>query len=426
MTVLLERPAAPAAPPSPPSSPPARRAGRDPFVDLLRVAGMALIVFQHWTIPVLAYDGARLTAGNALATPGVWVVTWLSQVMPLVFFAGGVANAISFARAGDGAPRWLAVRLRRLAWPLLPLAAVWIPLPQVLLTLGVPEQPLRMGAQLTGQLLWFLAVYVVAVAATPLALRLHERHGAAVPAALAAGAVLTDVARFATGVDAAGYLNVVFVWLAVHQLGFFYAEGRLRRPWALAAGGFGAAALLVAFGPYPGSMIGLPGAAVSNMAPPTLAMLAVGLGQIGLAVLLRPWLVRLPAGRLLAWAGPRIMTAYLWHMPALFAVTGVVVVVLRVDTPAPGSAFWLAGWPLWFGLLCLVMWPLMRMFARFETPPALPYGTAGQGAMLGAAALVGAGVLTLTVGGFAPGAWPFLAVLAILGGLLMTVPRAAS
>ncbi|WP_433430083.1 acyltransferase family protein [Nonomuraea sp. CA-141351] len=425
MTVLLDRPIAPV---RQPSTQPGRTAGtraavRDPFIDLLRVFGMALIVFQHWTIPVLTYQGGRLATGNALSTPGVWVVTWLSQVMPLVFFAGGAANAISFGRSGGNPQRWLAARLRRLAWPLLPLAAVWIPLPHVLLTLGVPEQPLEVGARLTGQLLWFLAVYLIAVTATPLALRLHERYGLLVPASLAAGAVLTDVMRFSTGFDAIGYLNVVFVWLAVHQLGFFYAEGRLRRPWALALGGFGVAALLVAYGPYPGSMIGLPGAEVSNMAPPTLAMLAVGIGQVGLAALLRPWLVRLPTERLLAWASPRIMTVYLWHMPALFAVTGVVVVLLGIDTPRPGSAFWLAGWPVWLGLLCLVMWPLLKGFARFEAPPALPYGQAGWGGTLAAVALAGGGVLTLTVGGFAPGGGPFLAVLALLGGLLMTAPR---
>ncbi|WP_052424364.1 acyltransferase family protein [Nonomuraea candida] len=421
MTVLLDRPPVEAARPRPVAG--ARPAARDPFIDLLRVLGMALIVLQHWTIPVLSYDGARLTTGNALSTPGVWVVTWLSQVMPLVFFAGGAANAISFGRSGKAAPAWLAVRLRRLAWPLLPLAAVWIPLPHLLLSLGVPAQPLEVGAKLTGQLLWFLAVYLIAVVATPYAMRLHERYGWRVPAALAAAAVLTDVARFTTGVEPVGYLNVLFVWMAVHQLGLFYAEGRLRGAWALAAGGFGAAALLVAYGPYPGSMIGLPGAEMSNMAPPTLAMLAVALGQVGLAVLLRPALVRLPVRRLLSWAGPRIMTMYLWHMPALFAVTGVVVVGLGLGTPRPGSVLWFAGWPLWFGLLCLVMWPLLKGFARFETPPALPYGTAGWRGMLVAAGLVGAGVLTLTVGGFVPGAWPFLALLALLGGLLLTAPR---
>lgn len=421
MTVLLDRPTVAAAPPRRTAG--VRRAARDPFIDLLRVFGMALIVFQHWTIPVLDYEGGRLTTGNALSTPGVWLVTWISQVMPLVFFAGGAANAISFGRSDKPAPVWLAVRLRRLAWPLLPLAAVWIPLPHVLLSLGVPAQPLEVGAKLTGQLLWFLAVYLIAVTVTPYALRLHERYGWRVPAVLAAGAVLTDVARFSTGLDAVGYLNIVFVWLAVHQLGFFYAEGRLRLPWLLAIGGFGAAALLVGYGPYPGSMIGLPGAEVSNMAPPTLAMLAVGLGQIGLAVLLRPALVRLPTARLLAWAGPRIMTVYLWHMPALFTVTGVVVVLLGVDTPRPGSILWFAGWPVWFGLLCLVLWPLLKGFARFETPPSLPYGMAGWRGTLMAAGLVGAGVLTLTVGGFAPGGGPFLAVLAVLGGLLLTGPR---
>lgn len=413
MTVLLERPR------------PAPAAARDPFIDILRVSGLALVVLQHWSIPVLGYDGARLTTGNALAAPGLWVVTWISQVMPLVFFAGGAANAISFGRSPAAGPRWVAGRVRRLAWPLLPLAAVWIPLPHLLLALGVPEQPLQVGARLTGQLLWFLAVYLIAVVATPYLLGLHERYGARVPAALAGGAVLTDVARFASGADAAGYLNVVFVWLAVHQLGFLYADGRLARPGLIAACGYGAAALLVGSGPYPASMVGLPGEAMSNMAPPTLAVMAVGFGQVGLAVLLRERILRLPLRRVLAWAGPRMMTAYLWHMPALFAVTGVVVVGLGAGTPVPGSGGWFAGWPLWFGLLCLVLWPLMRCFSRYEAPPAFGYRAAGWGTVLAASALVGGGLLTLTVAGFAPGAAPVAAVAAIGGGLWLTRSGAA-
>ncbi|MCG5218198.1 acyltransferase family protein [Streptosporangium sp. KLBMP 9127] len=420
MTVLLERPA-PRATPAPHRPPTARR---DLFIDVLRLFGMALVVLQHWSIPLLSYDGVRITTGNALATPGVWTVTWISQVMPLVFFAGGAANAISFGRSTGGAPAWLAVRLRRLAWPVLALAAVWIPLPHLLLAAGLPAQPVEVGSRLTGQLLWFLAVYVIAVTLTPLMLRAHERYGLRVPAVLAAGAVLVDVLRFTSGLDWAGYLNIVFVWMTVHQLGFFYAQGRLTRPVPLAVGGFGLAALLVAYGPYPGSMIGLPGAEISNMAPPTLAMLAVAAGQLGLAVLLRPLIMRLRWQKVIGWAGPRIMTVYLWHMPALFVVTGLVVVGLGIDTPAPGSLAWFAGWPLWLGLLALVMYPLLRCFARFEEPPALPYGSASWSAMLAAGTLVGGGLLTLTVTGFAPGFAPVLALIAILGGLLLTAPAA--
>ncbi|WP_240197427.1 acyltransferase, partial [Nonomuraea lactucae] len=119
MAALLERPATlpgrPAPPRLPGSAGRATAAGRDPFIDALRVFGMALVVAQHWTIPVLAFDGTTLTTGNALATPGLWAVTWLSQVMPLVFFAGGAANAIGLRRARHDAPRWLFARLRRLA-----------------------------------------------------------------------------------------------------------------------------------------------------------------------------------------------------------------------------------------------------------------------------------------------------------------------
>ncbi len=59
---------------------------RDPFVDVLRVLGMVLVVVQHWTMPVLLDRGGDLVTGNALAS--VPLITWISQVMPLVFFAG--------------------------------------------------------------------------------------------------------------------------------------------------------------------------------------------------------------------------------------------------------------------------------------------------------------------------------------------------
>jgi len=89
---------------------------------------------------------------------------------------------------------------------------------------------------------------------------------------------------------------------------------------------------LVAIGPYPATMIGLPGATTSNANPPTIALLTLGVGQIGLALALEPFLLRLAARRriasALAWASQRTMSIYLWHMPALAAVAGVTVVGL--------------------------------------------------------------------------------------------------
>jgi hypothetical protein len=175
--------------------------GRDIFVDALRTFGVAVVVLLHWSMPVLSYSGGTLVTRNALATPGAFPITWIGQVMPLVFFVGGAANAISWraaARRGTRAPGWLARRLRRLAWPVLPVAAVMIPLPHLLLAVGIPEQPVRVGAHLVGQLLWFLAAYLIPVALTPLMIRVDERCGWRAPAALLMGAVLVDVARFST------------------------------------------------------------------------------------------------------------------------------------------------------------------------------------------------------------------------------------
>ncbi|MFI6453370.1 acyltransferase [Streptosporangium amethystogenes] len=404
-------------------------AGRDPFIDVLRVFGMALVVLQHWSMPVLSFADGRITTGNALATGNGWMITWISQVMPLVFFAGGAAGAISrraAVRRGDATPAWLATRLRRLAWPVVPLAAVWLPLPHLLLTLGMPEQPVMTASRLAGQLLWFLAIYLVAVALTPPMLRLNMAYGWRVPATLAAGAVAVDLLRFTSGLDLAGLPNIVLIWLAVHQLGFLYADGLLGRPWVLALAGYGLAAALVTFGPYPLSMIGMPGAAVSNMAPPTLALLSVGVGQIGLALALRRWIVSFAewpgVSRALGWAGGRMMTLYLWHMSALFVIVSMVVVGMGVSTPEPGTSAWVSGWPHWLLMLTLAMWPLLRGLARFETPPSgRPY-TGGMARIVVATALVGLGLLTLTAIGFVPGTAPLLGAGAIVAGLALTGP----
>lgn len=359
---------------------------RDRFLDLVRTLAVVGVVVQHWTMPVLGYSDGTLTTGNALATPGWWVVTWLSQVMPLVFFAGGAANLISLRRAGSQPTAgsdacrtastrvWLAGRLRRLLLPVLPLLAVWLVVPTVLRDLGVPEQPVAVAGTIAAQLLWFLAVYLLAIVATPLMAAAHRRFGFAVVPALALVAATVDVARFAD-VPLVGYANAVFVWLAAAQLGFHYADGALGRAstgrmLALSAAGFGATALLVAFGPYAQSMIGMPGAPVSNMSPPNVALVGLALGQVGLVLAVRPLLTRFAARRrvatALSWAGPRFMSIYLWHMPALIVVAGVTVVALGYATPEPGTLGWLTMLPAWLTVTAAVLILLVRIAGRFE------------------------------------------------------------
>ncbi|GLZ41625.1 acyltransferase [Actinokineospora sp. NBRC 105648] len=375
---------------------------RDPFLDVIRVGAILLVVGQHWLMPVLSATGDTLTTGNALTTPGWWLLTWLSQVMPVVFFAGGAANAHSY-RTAAGPREWLAGRLGRLVLPVLPLAAVWVGLPNTMLALGFPAQPVDLAGGITAQLLWFLVVYLAVVLLTPLMVKAHGRFGAWTLLPLAAGAVLVDAVRFA-GLTEAGYLNAVLVWLAVHQLGICYANGLFEFGsrlgyWALAAAGFGTTALMVACGPYAPSMIGMPGAPVSNMSPPAAVLLPLALGQLGLLLLARPWLSRLdgPTARAL---GARSTTVYLWHMPALVVVAGVAVLGFGYRTPDPGSVAWFAAAPVWLGCATLVLTGLVNVFGRAET---LRLGGVPAGSRVVTGTVITAlGLLGLTVRGFSP------------------------
>lgn len=420
---------------------PRQRPGRDPFVDLLRTFSMLAVVLGHWIMPVLGYAHGAITVGDSLATPGWWTLTWVMQVMPVFFAVGGAANFHSYTAhlaAGGDARGWLATRLCRLTIPVLPLLGVWLVAPPVLTALGLPAQPVGFAAGIVGQLLWFLAVYLLTVALAPLMIRLRDRFGLAVPGALAVAAALVDTVRF-SGAPMIGYLNEVFVWLAVQQLGIEYAAGRFARLSTSAAAligcaGFGATALLVVAGPYPASMVGLPGQAVSNMSPATLCLVTLGVGQLGLLLAVRRRIVALGRRPRIAalqnLVGPRCMTVYLWHMSAMIIVAGVAVLGLGYATPAAGTLGWLLVTPVWVAALALVLRGLLAAFARFETIRVnIAHGPSAP-RLVAALVLLAAGLLGIAARGFVIPAGqgplaalllgPIPAIAAIVGSLAIT------
>jgi hypothetical protein len=415
---------------------------RDPFIDLLRTGSMLLVVVGHWLMPVLSRQGGTLVAGNSLATPGWWTLTWLAQVMPVFFVAGGAANALSYTAhrdRGGSATGWLVSRVRRLVRPVLVLAAVWIPLPVALFALHVPGQPIRLGAAVAAQLLWFLAVYLLTTSLTPVLLAARRRCGPVPPiAASASRAIGVDLLRL-HGVPLIGYANELFVWLAVQQLGVEYAVGRLSgvragTALALGAGGFTATVLLVVCGGYPVSMVGIPGQSASNMSPATICLLSLGCAQLGVLLAARArlvaWSRRPRPAAVLRAVGGRCMTVYLWHMTALVLVAGVAVLGLGYRTPAPGGLAWLVLLPVWLGVLAAVLAGLLAVFGRFEIGRPAVVGPLRPGRLVAAIGLSVVGLTGLAAQGFAPagafgqvGPVPWTALLVL--GLAATVPDPA-
>ncbi|WDG30758.1 acyltransferase [Streptomyces sp. CA-278952] len=386
---------------------------RDRYVDLLRVASLGAVVLGHWLMAAVTPDGV----GNLLAVvPALQPLTWLLQVMPVFFFVGGFSHALSYRSLLRKRPAgsedsvysaFLRARLQRLLRPTMVFVLVWGAAALLVQLLGGGGGLTGVTLRMVTQPLWFIGIYLAMVAFTPPLLKLHERYGWGAFAGLAGAALAVDVLRFAAGVPYVEFLNFAFVWLAVHQLGFLRADGRIRRPALLAGAGLVAAGALVAFGPYPLSMVGMPGEKVSNMAPPTLALLCHGLWLVGAVELLRT-----PAARLLE--RPRVwrtvvaangvaMTAFLWHLTAMFGVYGALL-ALDVELPEPASAAWWAQVPLRLALAAALTAGLVAAFRAFERPvsaaPGSPGATgAGPLAALGATLCL-LGVLGLSMVGF--------------------------
>ena len=352
---------------------------RNRYVDFLRALSIMAVVTGHWLVaaPAIAPDGT-VSGGHLLGIlPWTQWLTWGFQVMPLFFLVGGFSNGVSWAanqRAGRSFSDWYGGRLQRLINPVMPLFLVWSVFALSGTALGIERGVVKMAAQLALVPVWFLAVYLIVSAMVPLSHAAWRRWGLASFWGLVGGAVLVDYLSIAQHVPAVNWLNFLFVWLAIHQLGYAWSEGRFAnrgKALALGLGGLTVLSALVRFGPYPVAMIGVPGSELSNSMPPTLALLALGITQAGVALSLE-----VPMRRLLSRAGlwtatvlmnGMIMTVYLWHLTAFVLV---VVAAWLLGGPGlhvePGSSAWWLSRPLWFGLYIATLLPLIALFARFE------------------------------------------------------------
>src|SRR5690606_15030801 len=91
-------------PPSRPTSPEPMSTGastgaeRDPFVDFVRAFSLLVVVAWHWVFTIIIWRDDGPHATNPIGfTKGLFVATWLLQVLPLFFFVGGFAHQQAWA-----------------------------------------------------------------------------------------------------------------------------------------------------------------------------------------------------------------------------------------------------------------------------------------------------------------------------------------
>lgn len=295
---------------------------RDPYLDALRAGSLAVVVLWHWLATQLTWsaDGPHATSPLA-SVPGLWLGTWVLQVMPVFFYVGGCLHRRSYR------PGYVSRRVLGLLRATAPLLVGWAAVGTLLAVVGGAAWA-RGTVTLALSPLWFLVVYLLLVLLLPAANWLHERLGLAALPLLAGAAATVDVLRLGFGVPWIGWLNLVFVWGLAHQAGFHHERllGAPRRVgYGLVAVGLAGLAGLLAIG-YPGSMVGVPGDRWSNMSPPTLAIVALTTLQLGLIRLGHPAVPRLLAARarpVLAVANRYGMPVFLFHLTAFLLAQAV-------------------------------------------------------------------------------------------------------
>ena len=352
---------------------------RDRAVDALRALAIAGVIGGHWLVTALVLGksssgGAVLSDNSPLASmPWLAPLSWVFQTLAVFFLVGGYSAARGYR---GGYLPWLGKRLIRLARPVAALVAVWIPVTVGMCLAGVPAATVHTIVFLVISPLWFLGVYAVLTALTPAAMWLVRRFGAWAAAFPVAMVAAIDLVRFGlSGPAWVGWVNVAAGWLVPYLLGIAWALGSLRGrrvPALMLAGGAAATAALIAWAGYPASMVGVNGAHISNLNPPTLAAVSFGIAQCGLALLLRDRLARLMR-RPLAWAGIALvnlsaMTLFLWHQTAFITVSSVGLLAGRVPglLTTPTGGLWVAERLAWLPVFAIMLSGLWLAFRRVE------------------------------------------------------------
>lgn len=394
---------------------------RDRYVDFLRAASIAAVVFGHWFIGIIHWDGGVIRTTSAVGvTSWMWLATWFFQVMPIFFFVGGFSNLVAYdssRRRGEPTRAFVRSRIERLLKPSLVFLGVWtvVQIALHLADIGAANGPrlwdgtrllrgmLPPGATVPFGPLWFLGVYLIVVSISPLTIRLHRRFGLWVPAAMAAGTVVADVIGFGFGHPGVRWFNVGFVLLLPHQLGHFYADGSMTRwPkrvfWGMIAIGLGGLLLLTnptvfrlfgdarmrwfpTIGHYPKSLLGTDVEPISNAYPPTVCFLLGGIWAIGAVMLLRPklsrWLERSRPWKTTIAVNGVIMTLFLWHMTA-YLIMILALWPLGFGHEADTTPRWWLERPLWELAPAIVLLLLIRVVGKLERPAPRPAAGASE------------------------------------------------
>jgi len=211
---------------------------RERFIDFIKVVGLLMITFNtEYLLDFKNSAGELLVYNDSFTVDNKTQFTWFTTGISLFFFSTGFTNKIAwYSNVGRDGSQWkfLTDRVNSLMGPVL----VWIASISVLLNVFFRylKFPLFITTENDGLVtiteflmwpLWIVAIYLVVVIFCPLTIYLHKKNPYLTIVSLILMTIAIDIIEFSISLSYIKLFNYLLFWLTIHQMGYFFADGKI-------------------------------------------------------------------------------------------------------------------------------------------------------------------------------------------------------
>ncbi len=213
---------------------------RERFIDFTKITGLLFLIINSFSFLRLQDSGGELFVENlSVNSKNLMVVTWFTAGMSLFFFSMGFNNLIAwYSNVGRDGSQWnyLVDRINTLLGPVI----VWIFSSTIILNLlsrsenfpnylTTSEDGIMPSIEFILWPLWLVSIYLVMVLFAPFTIYLHKKYPYATVLSLITLTILIDNIDFSINLSYLKLFNYLFFWIVVHQIGYFFADGKIQK-----------------------------------------------------------------------------------------------------------------------------------------------------------------------------------------------------
>ena len=306
---------------------------RERYIDLLKLLSVLSVIFSTHLFLSFQLSGHEILIINESSTNyNMSVASWYLNGLAIFFFCNGFSNSLAwYSNIGRDGSVWefLANRINSILGPVIVLIIFGsISIHYSISNKLIPEYLVTSADSLhpTTEFLlwplWLVSIYLVVLMFSPVTAYFHKKNSWLFLAVLISMFIFIDLFIFSSTYISIKYLNYLFFWLFIHQLGYFYADGSLQniKPALYFTVGLFSYIALFLISPDYSTLTSVSNfrlTLITNEDPPTLIMLLSSVGMISFLLMFRNIGDKLLKNKYI-WSitcffNAHLYTYFLWH-----------------------------------------------------------------------------------------------------------------